>query len=83
MNDTYATADVGMIRLAVGADCAPDYFQRATDQIRQIPAVTRVRTSQPDRELEILFRQPAPGLLREIHLALKSAGAELLASKSW
>ncbi len=73
---------MGMIRLVVRADCTPDCLRRAGELVRQIPVVARVRTDEPSRQLEILFCRPAPGLLREIHLALKAAATELLAGKS-
>ncbi len=71
-----------MMRLTLREDSEADFLERAADQIRRLPSVLRVRTNAARQEIEIVFKQPAEGLLRQVNDALKSVGTEMTASKA-
>ena len=70
-----------MMRLTLREDSEADFLERAADEIRRLPTVLRARTNPARQEIEIVFKQPAEGLLRQINNVLKSVGTEMTASK--
>ena len=81
MNGASQTSGVGMMRFTVRDEGELDFLGRAADRISQLPNVLRVRTNPARQEIEIVFREPAEGLLRRIDTALRLAGTEMTASK--
>jgi len=82
MNNTMQGSEVGMMRFTLREDGDMDFLGRAAEQILQLPSVLRVRTNPARQEIEIVFKQPADGLLRQVNSALQSVGADMTASKS-
>jgi len=70
-----------MMRFTLREDGETDFLGRAADQIRQLPSVLRVRTNPSRQEIEIVFKQPSEGLLRQVNNALQMVGTEMTASK--
>jgi hypothetical protein len=70
-----------MMRFTLREDGETDFLGRAAEQIRQLPSVLRVRTNPSRQEIEIMFKQPAEGLLRQINNALQMVGTEMTTSK--
>jgi len=81
MNDTRQLSEVGMMRFTVRDEGEMDFLGRAAERIRQLPNVLRVRENPSRQEIEIVFSQPAEGLLRQVDNALRSVGTEMTASK--
>ena len=81
MNYMSQVCEVGMMRFTLREDSEPEYLGRAAEEILQLPSVLRVRTNPARREIEITFKQPAEGLLRQVNNALRSVGTEMTASK--
>jgi hypothetical protein len=81
MNNAIQVSEVGMMRLTLREDEDTEYLGRAAEQILQLPSVLRVRTDPARQEIEIVFKQPADGLLRQVNNALQAAGTEMTASK--
>jgi len=81
MNETNVVPEVGMMRFTLREDGEVDFLGRAAEQIRQLPSVLRVRTNPTRQEIEIVFKQPAEGLLRQVNNALQMVGTEMTASK--
>ena len=73
--------EVGMMRFTLREDDETDFLGRAAEQIRQLPSVLRVRTNPERQEIEIVFKQPAEGLLRQVNNALHAVGTEMTAAK--
>jgi hypothetical protein len=70
-----------MMRFTLRDESETDFLERAADEIRRLPGVLRVRTDTVRQEIEIVFHQPAAGLLRQVNDALKSVGAGMTSSK--
>jgi hypothetical protein len=81
MNDARQMSEVGMIRFTVREESETDFLGRAAERIRQLPNVLRVRANPARQEIEIVFKQPAEGLLRQVDNVLRSVGMEMTASK--
>ena len=81
MNDTRQLSEVGMMRFTVRDEGEKDFLGRAAERIGQLPSVLRVRANPARQEIEIVFKQPAEGLLRQVDNALRSVGTEMTASK--
>jgi hypothetical protein len=81
MNNAIQMSEVGMIRFTLREDGDTEYLGRAAEQILQLPSVLRVRTNPARQEIEIVFKQPADGLLRQVNNALQAVGTEMTASK--
>jgi hypothetical protein len=81
MNSATTVPEVGMMRFTLREDGETDFLGRAAEQIRQLPSVLRVRTNPSRQEIEIVFKQPAEGLLRQVNNALQMVGTEMTASK--
>lgn len=81
MNDTTQGSEVGMMRLTLREDCGTDFLGRAAEEIGQLPGVLRVRTNPLRQEIEIVFKQPAEGLLRQVNNTLQVVGTGMIASK--
>ena len=81
MNNTTQVSEVGMMRFTLREDGDTDFLGRVAEQILQLPSVLRVRTNPARQEIEIVFKQPAEGLLRQVNNALQSVGTEMTASK--
>jgi hypothetical protein len=73
---------VGMIRFTLREETEPDLLEQAAAEIRELPTVLRVRTNPTRQEIEIVFKQPAEGLLRQINTVLKSVGTAMTASNA-
>lgn len=73
-------SEVGMMRFILREESEPDYLERVAAEIRELPTVLRVRTNPARQEIEIVFKQPAEGLLRQINNVLKSVGTGMTAS---
>jgi hypothetical protein len=73
---------VGMMRFTLREEAEPDLLEQAAAEIRELPTVLRVRTNPTRQEIEIVFKQPAEGLLRQINGVLKSVGTAMTASKA-
>ena len=76
-------SELGTLKLTVSPLRDPEYIRRVVEQIQQLPGVVRVRADQPTLQIEIMFRQPVEGLLRSIHVALRMAGSEIIAGKTY
>jgi hypothetical protein len=70
-----------MMRFTLRENGETDFLGRAAEQIRQLPTVLRVRTNPTRQEIEIVFKQPAEGLLRQVNNTLRAVGTEMTASK--
>jgi len=81
MINTTHVSEVGMMRFALPEDGDADFLDRAAGEILRQPGVLRVRTNPARQEIEIVFKQPAEGLLRQVNNALQSVGTEMTASK--
>ena len=81
MMNTTQVSEVGMMRFTLREDGDTDFLGRAAEQILQLPSVLRVRTNPARQEIEIVFKQPADGLLRQVNNALQTVGTEMTASK--
>ena len=81
MNYVSQACEVGMMRFTLREDNETDFLGRAAEEILQLPSVLRVRTNPARQEIEITFKQPAEGLLRQVNSALQSVGTEMTASK--
>jgi len=81
MNNMMQGSEVGMMRFTLREDGDTDFLGRAAEQILQLPSVLRVRTNPARQEIEIVFKQPADGLLRQVNNALQAVGTEMTASK--
>jgi hypothetical protein len=81
MNNTTQVSEVGMIRFTLREDGDTEFLGRVAEQILQLPSVLRVRTNPARQEIEIVFKQPAEGLLRQVNTALQAVGTEMTASK--
>jgi hypothetical protein len=81
MNGARQPSEVGMMRFTVRDEGEMDFLGRAAERIRQLPNVLRVRENPARQEIEIVFNQPAEGLLRQVDNALRSVGTEMTASK--
>ena len=81
MANTTHGSEVGMIRFALREDRETDFLDRAAEEILRLPSVLRVRTNPGRQEIEIIFKQPADGLLRQVNNALRSVAAEMTASQ--
>jgi hypothetical protein len=73
-------SEVGMMRFTLRDETEPDFLEQAATEIRDLPTVLRVRTNPARQEIEIVFKQPAEGLLRQINNVLKSVGTGMTAS---
>jgi hypothetical protein len=73
---------IGMMRFTLREETEPDMLEQAAAEIRELPTVLRVRTNPMRQEIEIVFKQPAEGLLRQINSVLKSVGTAMTASNS-
>ena len=85
MNDArqgFEVGEVGMMRFTLREEAETDLLGRAAEQIRQLPSVLRVRTNPARQEIEIVFKQPSEGLLRQVNTALQVVGTEMTASKT-
>jgi hypothetical protein len=74
--------EVGMIRFTLREETEPDLLEQAAAEIRELLTVLRVRTNPTRQEIEIVFKQPAEGLLRQINSVLKSVGSAMTASNA-
>ena len=81
MNGIRHESGVGMMRLTLREDNEMEFLERAAQEVRRLPCVLRMRTNTVRQEMEIVFKQPAEGLLRQVNDALKSVGSEMTASK--
>ncbi len=81
MNYVSQVCEVGMMRFTLREDSETEFLGRAAEEILQLPSVLRVRTNPARQEIEITFKQPAEGLLRQVNNALRSVGTEMTASK--
>jgi len=81
MNDATQVFEVGMMRIRLREEAELDLLGRAAEQILQLPSVLRVRTDPARQEIEIVFKQPAEGLLRQVNQALQMVSAEVPASR--
>ena len=81
MNDTTRVSEVGMMRLTLREHGETDFLGRAAEEIGQLPGVLRVRTNPGRQEIEIVFKQPAEGLLRQVNNTLQVVGTGMIASK--
>lgn len=80
---TTTPTSLGMLKLAVSPARDPEYIRLVVEQIQALPAVVRVRADGATNQIEVMFEQPAEGLLRQIHVALRMAGSEIVAGKSF
>jgi hypothetical protein len=81
MNNTTQVFEVGMMRFTLRENGETNFLGQAAEQIRQLPTVLRVRTNPTRQEIEIVFKQPAEGLLRQVNNTLRAVGMEMTASK--
>ena len=81
MNDARQMSEVGMMRFTVREEGEKDFLGRAAERIRELPNVLRVRENPARQEIEIVFKQPAEGLLRQVDNALRSVGTEMTTAK--
>ena len=81
MNCVSQMCEVGMMRFTLREDNETDFLGRVAEEILQLPSVLRVRTNPARQEIEITFKQPAEGLLRQVNNALRLVGTEMTASK--
>ena len=70
-----------MMRFTLRDESETDFLERAGDELRRLPGVLRVHTNAARQEIEIVFKQPAEDLLRQVNDALKSVSAEMMASR--
>jgi len=69
-----------MMRFTLREEGETDLLEQAAAEIRQLPTVLRVRTDTSRQEIEIVFKQPAEGLLGQINNVLKSVSTGMAAS---
>ncbi|HUI07271.1 MAG TPA: hypothetical protein VL486_09735 [Verrucomicrobiae bacterium] len=81
MNDESRQSEVAMMRFTLREDSGTDFLERAAAEIRQLPSVLRVRTDAARQEIEIVFKQPVDGLLRQVNDVLKSVSAEMTTTR--
>ena len=81
MNYVSQVCEVGLLRFTLRAGGGRAYLGWGGEEILQLPSVLRVRTNPARQEIEITFKQPAEGLLRQVNNALRSVGTEMTASK--
>jgi len=81
MTNVTQGSEVGMMRFTLRDDGDTDFLGRAAERILRLPSVLRVRTNPERQEIEIVFKQPAEGLLRQVNNALQAVGTEMTASK--
>jgi hypothetical protein len=74
-------SEVGMMRFTLREQSDPDFLEQAATEIRELPTVLRVRTNPARQEIEIVFKQPAEGLLRQVNNVLKSVNVGMSATK--
>ena len=72
---------VGMMRFTLREESEPEFLEQIATAIRELPTVLRVRTNPMRQEIEIIFKQPAEGLLCQIDNVLKSVDTTMTASK--
>lgn len=72
-----------MLKLTVSPLRDAEYLQVVVEQIQLLAGVVRVRADESTSQIEVVFRQPVEGLLRAIHHALRIAGAEVVAGKTF
>ncbi|MCG3147408.1 MAG: hypothetical protein PCFJNLEI_00848 [Verrucomicrobiae bacterium] len=77
------TNQLGMLKLTISPVRDAEYLRLVAEQIQQLPGVVRVRTTPATLQIEIIYRQPAAGLLRAVHVALRLAGTEIVAGKAF
>ena len=73
--------EMGTVKLSVRRSRESEYLELAAEQIRHLPSVLRVEANPAFGNLEIVFRQPTQGLLRQIHTALQSAQCRVMAGR--
>ena len=66
-------SEVGMLTLTLCDSTDADQLALSAERISHLPGVLRVRTDIQFNKLEIVFKNPAEGLLRAVHSALQSA----------
>lgn len=71
-----------MMRLTLREPDETDFLGRAAEEIGLLPGVLRVRTNPLRQEIEIVFKQPAEGLLRQVNNTLQLVGTGMVASKT-
>jgi hypothetical protein len=74
-------SEMGTLKLSVRRSPESEYLELAAEQIRHLPSVLRVDADPAFGNLEIIFRQPTQGLLRQIHTALQSARCTVVAGR--
>jgi hypothetical protein len=78
----HQSTGAGMLRLTLAPAVDVDYVNVVAAMIREFPEVLRVRVELSSRQLEILYRAPANGMLQRIHHCLLAAGRELSALRA-
>ncbi|MEI6083035.1 MAG: hypothetical protein WCS70_01910 [Verrucomicrobiota bacterium] len=76
-------SELGMLKLTVSPLRDGEYIRNVVEQIQQLSGVARVRADVSTAQIEVVFRQPVEGLLRAIHLALRTAGTAVVAGKTY
>jgi hypothetical protein len=73
MENVQQSIGVGMMTLAVSEKADLEFLSRVAEPVRALPQVLRVRVVPERAQLEVMFQQPAPELLRRIHRVLQAA----------
>ena len=71
MENMHHPTSMGMMWLAVSEQTDPGFLSRVVAQLQLLPQVSRVWVVPEQAQLEVIFQQPAPELLRQIHRALQ------------
>jgi len=74
---------LGMLKLTISPARDAEYLRLVAEQLQPLPGVVRVRTIPATLQIEIIYRQPAVGLLRAVHAALRQAGTGIVAGKAF
>ena len=82
MTSTESSA-VGMLKLSLRPGHQAGYIRGAAAAIQGLPGVLRVRVDEDFNQIEIIFRHPTVGLLRGVQQALRQAGSEIVAGKTF
>jgi hypothetical protein len=75
MKSTHQANGVGMMTLALSNPAGAAHLLQLAMTLRAVPRILRVRVDIERAQMELMFQQPAPGLLSQVHQALQEQQA--------